>query len=187
MIRVSIGDGDYNDLMQVLKGAGKNTKSGLKKVINQTARDAKKEIHTKVLGDYVVKKKYFGNEQIKMVSATESRLIASISTAGRPIHLREFRSRKNSKKEAAKAFVKNGNQYKALETQGLKAFTAKMSNGKIAILRRSGKDQYPIKALHGPGRAQMARTVYEKNESDIQNSLKNNINRMIEQIIGGRS
>lgn len=184
MTRVYVDKEEYDLLVQVLKNAGKNTKTGLKRIVNQTAREAKKDLHNKVFDEYVVKKKYFGSDHIKLTSATNTSLKAGLLTSGRPIHLREFRSRKQTKKEAAKAFVKQENSYKALETKGIKAFVRKLSNGKIVILRRKTKKRYPLEALHGPGRAQMADKAYRKIEREVQNKLNININLMIGQVLG---
>lgn len=186
MIRVFIDENDYDILVRVLEIAGKNTRAGLKKAVNQTARYAKKSMHKKVLEEYVVHKKYFGSNQIEMTNATNSNLTARLRIVGRPIHLSEFKYLKNTKSDAAKAYVKKGNSYKGLETNGIKAFVAKMSNGKVVILRRKAKERYPVGTFYGPGLAQMAGQAYQKIEKEIQDKLHENINRMVEQIIGGK-
>lgn len=124
-----------------LKNLKSQAPSVLAKALNQTAKNARKELQTKAKEEYTVKAGKF-NKAMKINNAKKSRLTAVITSEGKPLQLSKFKTRFNKgdaaeakglKKHKLKPFVLGGADN---EGKDLKGFIAKFSSGHIALVQR---------------------------------------------------
>lgn len=165
------------EIQAVLKESGiKRPDSVIRKAINKTARNARKRILQGVKSDYAIKGA--SAKDVRLKTATASRLWAEIDSAGRPLSLvSHYRSRKNTKRNAARAAVKRGAPLKRLEAGGLKGFVAVMRNGHRGIFQRRSIARKPIKEFYGPSVPKLAemeyRTLEEETGRELESALWN--------------
>ena len=124
------------EIQAVLKESGiKRPDSVIRKAINKTARNARKRILQGVKSDYTIKGA--SAKDVRLKTATASRLWAEIDSAGRPLSLvTHYKYWRNTRKNAARAAVKRGAPLKRLEAVGIKGFVAVMRNGHRGIFQR---------------------------------------------------
>lgn len=191
-----------NRLESQLQNTPEKIPAVLKKLINDTAKSAKKESAARTREVYVVKTGAF-NKSMKMENATQRNLQAMIYTEGSQQPLYEFKRRKNSGKKAARAQVLTTGTLKELVLKGgedngkdLKAFVQKMKNGNIGIFQRmtraersasSSTKRNAIKQLYGISIPQMVENekVYSKIEKDIREELREGLAKHIAAVMEG--
>lgn len=202
MINVEV---DKVSLQKVEKKLGKLQSKApevLKKALNQTAKQARKDLAKKAQATYTVKVGGF-NKDMKIVSATNGRLEAVIKSQGKPIELKKFRISKASGTIRAQVLKSGG--LKPLEKGGIKAFvnnvansgqtrkkdTAKGAKGTsvthAAVAQRVGKERLPIKTFYGNSIPKMLgseKRVYGIVKPDIKKNLKKNVNEQIRRLVG---
>lgn len=170
----------------------------LVKAINQTAKDARKELAMKASEEYTIKNGGF-NKGMKIENATKSKPKAIITATGKPLALSGFKTQ-FSKGEAAKAKVLKKNRgLKALTLRGgeksgkdLKAFIVKFSSKHTAVVQRvpgkkmKDKNKEALKEFYSVSIPRMIgneKRVYKLVKPNIKKNLKKNIDIQIEKLI----
>lgn len=196
-----------NRLESQLQNTPEKIPAVLKKLINDTAKRAKKESAARTREVYVVKTGAF-NKSMKIENATQRNLQAMIYTEGNQQSLYEFKRRKNSGKKAARAQVLTTGTLKELVLKGgedngkdLKAFVQTIKDEKTGsehtgIFQRmtsaersvsSSTKRNAIKQLYGISIPQMVENekVYSKIEKDIREELREGLAKHIAAVMEG--
>jgi hypothetical protein len=165
----------------------------LKNAINATARQARKDLATEAKKTYVVKSGRF-NKAMRIKSATANRLEATIKATGAPMELKDFKTspagvRTGSKRPATtKGKVLAASGMKNLQKGDIKAFVVKFGSGHVSVGQRRGKERLPVKKLFSNSIPMMLgneKRVYGIVEPNIEDNLKENVNKQIEKILKG--
>lgn len=203
MIEISY---DQNMLAQVERKLGRMKSEApkvLKNAINQTAKQARKDLATEAQKTYTVKAGGF-NKAMKLKGATTSRLEATIKATGEPLPLKSFRISKAGGQIRAQVLKSGG--LKPLERNGIKAFvnnvakkdqerkkdTEKGRKGSkvthIAVAQRLGDKRLKIKTLWSnsiPVMIGNEKRVYGTVKPHIKDNLKKNVNAQVRKVLGG--
>lgn len=165
----------------------------LKNALNETAKQARKDLATEAQKTYMVKTGRF-NKAMKIKNATPSNLEAIIKVTGKVMGLKDFkvspatmRTGKN-RPEVVKAKVLKKSGMKPLEKGDIKAFVTKFSNGHVAVVQRRGEARKPIKALSSNSVPMMIgneKEVYGVVEPKINKNLKGNVKKQIKKVLEG--
>lgn len=181
------------ELLKVIEDALGSMKSESRKVlknaVNQTAKQAKKDLAKKAQETYVVKQGRF-TKAMKTKNASESNPTATIKVTGAQLELKDFkaspagvRTGKN-RPSAVKAKVLLSSGMKPL-VASTKAFIVKFKSGHVSIAQRRGKPRYPIKKLLSNSIPVMIGNedrVYGVVEPEIYDHLMDNIIKEIRRI-----
>lgn len=131
------------EIQKKLDSVHKRLPLTLRTVLNNAARDAKKDFDRAYKKEYALKRgSKSATLESSVVKATSKKLNAGIRARGTFASLSEFQNSPNTKKNAAKGHVYKSTQKKSLELkkEGLKAWVLKR-NGKNIILQRYPKGQ----------------------------------------------
>lgn len=181
---------DRNMLAKVereLRGTNANAKSVLKKAINKTARQARKDIAKEGQRTYTVKTGNF-NKAMKIQNATNANLEATVNAKGKAMELKDFKVspaqyKPGKRAEVVKAKVLKTSSMKRLEKGGIKAFVGKFVSGHVTVMQRQGKDRLPVKVLYSPSIPTMIgneKRMYKKIRPTIKSNLKENVEKQIQ-------
>jgi len=173
----------------------------LKNAINQTAKDARKDLAKEAQKTYTVKVGGF-NKYMKLTPATQSRLEATIKATGEHMQMKKFSvyggrggrnlavliNRSNGRKSFdSKAFVNNI----ARRGQTRKKDTKKGAKGSsvthLAAAYREGKARLHIHELYTVSIPQMIgneKDVYGVVEPDIEKNLRENVEKQVKRVLG---
>lgn len=184
----------------------------LSKAINATARK------TNTLMKQAIRKKYAYSRTDKIkaafkiaVRATKANPSATITVTSESQHLSDFKISPSSPSKgdygAAKAMAFKKGNMTPIEGNGVKAFTAMFSNGKIAIVQRVPGERYKkasalakrqakygkkadptrIKAFFGSSIPKMAAKVHEESVADqTMEILQENVQKFIKKTVEAR-
>ena len=197
MIEISY---DRNMLAQVEQKLGRMKSEApkvLKNAINQTAKQARKELANEAQKTYAVKTGRF-NKAMKIKNATSSKLEATIKATGKVMGLKDFKvslakvqTDIENRPEVIKAKVLKASQMKPLQQkrgEKLKAFVTKFSNGHMAVAQRKGKKRKPIRPFLTnsiPVMLGNEKRVYGVVKPYIKDNLKKNVNAQVRKVLGG--
>ena len=173
------------DLLRTIEdalGSMKNeSRRVLKNAVNDTARDAKKDLAKKAQETYAVKQGRF-TKAMKTQNATESSLTATINVTGeQPATYRTGQD----KPDVLKAKVLLSSSLKGLMKSNNKAFLVKFRNGHVSVAQRYHKTRYPIKKLLSNSIPTMIGSkdrVYGVIEPEIYDTLMDNILKEIKRV-----
>lgn len=191
MIKYKIDRKNLRHVQKALKSIEKGSETAIMRAVNNTAKKARKKLLEGVNKSYTVKAGGF-NSRIKIRRATRSRLYAEITSKGRPLTLKRFKTstRKGNGTEAdvtksgLKPLVSTGgkagikaNVRKAVDrfkgrkrassNYQIKAFKAKGG----LIMQRKTSDRYPLKVLRSVSAPKMLESVY-KGSKNIKQELR---------------
>mgnify|MGYP001048540360 CR=1 FL=1 len=191
MIEISY---DQNMITQIERKLGqmkKEAPKALKNAINQTAKQARKDLANEAQRTYTVKTGRF-NKAMKIKNATSSKLEATIRAKGGVMGLKDFKvspaNMQTGKKrpEVIKAKVLKSGSMKPLQMGELKAFVTKFSNGHMAVVQRRGNERKPLRTFHAnsiPVMLGNERHVYGIVKPDIKKNLKLNVEAQVRKIL----
>lgn len=182
------------DLLHTIEDALGSMKSEsrrvLKNAVNDTARDAKKDLAKKAQETYAVKQGRF-TKAMKTQNATESSLTATINVTGEQLELKDFKVSPatyrtgQDKPDVLKAKVLLSSSLKGLIKSNNKAFLVKFRNGHVSVAQRYHKTRYPIKKLLSNSIPTMIGSkdrVYGVIEPEIYDKLMDNILKEIKRV-----
>lgn len=194
MIEISY---DRNMLEQVERKLGRmksEAPKALKNALNQTAKQARKDLADEAQKTYTVKTGRF-NKAMKIKNATPARLEATIKATGRVMGLKDYkvspatmRTGANNRPDVVKAKVLKASGMKPLEMGGLKAFVTKFSSGHVAVAQRRGAARLPIKSFSAnsiPVMLGNEKRVYGIVKPHIKDNLKRNVQAQVTKILEG--
>lgn len=112
-------------------------KDVMKTALNETAKDARKELANKARNTYMVQYGAF-NKSMKIRKARKSNPTATIYSVGKPIALRGFAYIPHNREsgEAAKAHQLRGNRNVPIGKKGYRMFYARMPQGHTGLFMR---------------------------------------------------
>ena len=176
------------DLLHTIEDALGSMKSEsrrvLKNAVNDTARDAKKDLAKKAQETYAVKQGRF-TKAMKTQNATESSLTATINVTGDfKVSPATYRTGQD-KPDVLKAKVLLSSSLKGLMKSNNKAFLVKFRNGHVSVAQRYHKTRYPIKKLLSNSIPTMIGSkdrVYGVIEPEIYDTLMDNILKEIKRV-----
>lgn len=172
----------------------------LKNAINQTAKDARKELATEAQKTYTVKVGGF-NKYMKLKAATQSNLEATIKATGAHLEMKKFsvyggRNGRNlsvlinrthgRKSFRDNAFVNNIARRGQTRKKGSSKGGAGSSVKHMAAAVRKGSKRLPINELYSVSIPQMIgneKDVYGIVEPNIETNLQNNIAKQVAKIL----
>lgn len=193
MIEISY---DRNMLEQVERRLGRmksEAPKALKNAINQTAKQARKDLATEAQKTYTVKTGRF-NKAMKIKNATPSRLEVTIKATGKVMGLKDFKVSPvtmrtgENRPEVVKAKVLKSGGMKPLQMDSLKAFVTKFASGHVAVAQRRGSERKPIKAFSAnsiPVMLGNEKRVYGVVKPHIKENLKRNVQVQVRKILEG--
>ena len=200
MIEVKIDKKQINRVQNALSSMQSQTPNVLKKAINETAKQARKEMAEKAKQNYALKTSGF-NSSMRIKNATVGKLQADIITKGEALEIGKFKASPfryttgKNRPAYIKAKVLSQSQMKALVKSGVKAFVARFRNGHVAVAQRvpgkvmeSNPKKTFLKKLLSPSIPQMIGNetkVYGEVEPRIQTLLQENIQRELIRTMGG--
>jgi hypothetical protein len=204
LIDVVVDGKIINDLQKNFDKSNSKFATALKKAINETAKQARKDIANEARVKYTIKNSGF-NSAMKISSAKTSNLEAIISTKGNSNSLSKFKTKKNTSESAAYAKVLKSNSLKALGLKSaddngkdLKAFIVTMSNGHVAVVRRRNQEErskssskkrnsiIEYQSLSIPQMLGNEKSIYGIIEPNIKENLRENINKHVAMMMEGR-
>ena len=191
MIKYEIDREDLKHVRKALKGIEEGTETAIMRAVNSTAKEARRKLLEGVKKSYTGKVGGF-NSRMKIRRATRSRLYAEITSKGRPLTLKRFKtsSRKGSgtqadvTKSGLKPLISTGGKAgikasvrkvvdkfkgrrRASSDYQIKAFKAKGG----LIMQRKTSDRYPVKVLRSVSAPKMLESVY-KGSKNIRQELQ---------------
>lgn len=182
------------DLLHTIEDALGSMKSEsrrvLKNAVNNTARDAKKDLAKKAQETYAVKQGRF-TKAMKTQNATLSDPTATINVTGEQMELKDFKVSPATyktgpdKPDILKAKVLLSSSLKGLIKSNNKAFLVKFRSGHVSVAQRYYKSRLPIKKLLSnsiPTMIGSKERVFGVLEPEIYNTLMGNIIKEIERV-----
>lgn len=185
---------DQNTLAKVEKKLGSlksEAPKALKNAINQTAKQARKDLATEAQKTYVVKSGRF-NKAMTIKNATQSSLEATIKATGAPMELKDYKVSPATARTGAnrpdltKAKVLKAGSMKGLQKGNIKAFVAKFASGHASVAQRRGSAQLPLKVLFSNSIPKMLgneKRVYGVVRPTIEQNLQENIDKQVRKIL----
>lgn len=176
----------------------------LKNALNQTAKQARKELSEEAQKTYTIRNGGF-NKAMKLKAASASNLEAIIKAKGKPIQLKNFRISKSGGQVRAQVLKSGG--LKPLEKGGIKAFvnniarkgqirkkkTKKGAKGTqvkhMAVAQRLTEKRLHIKELYSNSVPVMIGNedrAYGVVEPHIQENLQRNVEEQVQKALHGR-
>lgn len=185
---------DQNTLAKVEKKLGSlksEAPKALKNAINQTAKQARKDLATEAQKTYVVKSGRF-NKAMTIKNATQSSLEATIKATGAPMELKDYKVSPATARTGAnrpdltKAKVLKAGSMKGLQKGNIKAFVAKFSSGHASVAQRRGSARLPLKVLFSNSIPKMLgneKRVYGIVRPMIEQNLQENVDKQVRKIL----
>ena len=185
---------DQNTLAKVEKKLGSlksEAPKALKNAINQTAKQARKDLATEAQKTYVVKSGRF-NKAMTIKNATQGSLEATIKATGAPMELKDYKVSPATARTGAnrpdltKAKVLKAGSMKGLQKGNIKAFVAKFSSGHASVAQRRGSARLPLKVLFSNSIPKMLgneKRVYGIVRPTIEQNLQENVDKQVRKIL----
>lgn len=185
---------DQNTLAKVEKKLGSlksEAPKALKNAINQTAKQARKDLATEAQKTYVVKSGRF-NKAMTIKNATQRSLEATIKATGAPMELKDYKVSPATARTGAnrpdltKAKVLKAGSMKGLQKGNIKAFVAKFASGHASVAQRRGSARLPLKVLFSNSIPKMLgneKRVYGVVRPTIEQNLQENIDKQVRKIL----
>lgn len=185
---------DQNMLAKVEKKLGSlksEAPKALKNAINQTAKQARKELATEAQKTYVVKSGRF-NKAMTIKNATQSSLEATIKATGAPMELKDYKvspataQTGPNRPSITKAKVLKAGSMKGLQKGDIKAFVAKFASGHASVAQRRGSARLPLKVLYSNSIPKMLgneKRVYGVVRPNISKNLQENVDKQVRKIL----
>lgn len=192
MIRVEVEKATIQSIEKKLNTLDKKMPDVLKQAINETAKQARKQLTTEAQRTYVIKTGRF-NKAMTMKKATKSHLEAVIGATGSVTELKDFKvspskyATGEKRPSVIKAKGLRANGMKALQKGDLKAFVAKFANGHQSVVQRRGKARLPLKVFYSSSMPKMLgneEKVFGIVGPDINTNLKLNLEKYISKALG---
>lgn len=201
MLTFEVDKEQIDTIEKALSGIKKDSKTILKKAINKTAKEVRKQLAKTAKETYAVKISGF-SKSMTIKSATVSKTEAIIKSEGEGLEIGKFRASpfryangKDRPKEI-KAKVLTASSMKALVKGNTKAFVARFRNEKsthLAIVERdsnkkmrSNPKKDALKKLLSPSIPQMLgneKKVYNKIEPQMKELIQKNIKQELERTL----
>ncbi len=203
MIEITVNRNTLGQIETRLGRMQNQAPSVLKNAINQTAKQARKDLASEAQKKYTIKNAGF-NRAMRLKAASVSNMEAVITASGAPIPLKNFRVSKAGGRVRAQVLKSGG--LKELEVGGRKAFvnniarkgqtrkrdTAKGGKGTqvkhMSVAQRLTEKRLPIKELYSNSIPIMIGNedrVYGVVKPHIQDNLQRNIEYQIRKVLGG--
>lgn len=203
MIEITINRNTLGQIETRLGRMQNKAPSVLKNAINQTAKQARKDLASEAQKKYTIKNAGF-NRAMRLKAASVSNMEAVITASGAPIPLKNFRVSKAGGRVRAQVLKSGG--LKELEVGGRKAFvnniarkgqtrkrdTAKGGKGTqvkhMSVAQRLTEKRLHIKELYSNSIPIMIGNedrVYGVVKPNIQDNLQRNIEYQIRKVLGG--
>lgn len=191
MITVEVEKATLRAIEKKLDTMGNKVPGIMKKAINETARQARKQLATEAQKTYVIKSGRF-NKAMTLKSATNSHLEAVVGSTGRVTELKDFKvspskfSTGGSRPPVVKGKGLRANSMKKLQKGDIKAFIIKFASGHVSVAQRLAKKRLPIKLLYSTSIPKMLgneQKVFGIVEPDIYKNLQNNLKKYISQAL----
>ena len=185
---------DQNMLAKVERKLGRmksEAPKALKTAINQTAKQARKDLASEAQKTYVVKTGRF-NKAMKIKNASAGNLEATIKATGAPMELKDFKvspatARTGPNRPSiTKAKVLSAGSMKGLQKGDIKAFVAKFSSGHASVAQRRGSARLPVKVLFSNSIPKMLgneKRVYGVVRPSIEEHLQENVDKQVRKIL----
>lgn len=185
---------DQNTLAKVEKKLGSlksEAPKALKNAINQTAKQARKDLATEAQKTYVVKSGRF-NKAMTIKNATQGSLEATIKATGAPMELKDYKVSPATARTGAnrpdltKAKVLKAGSMKGLQKGNIKAFVAKFSSGHASVAQRRGSARLPLKVLFSNSIPKMLgneKRVYGIVRPTIEQNLQENVDKQVRKFL----
>lgn len=163
----------------------------LKNAINQTAKQARKELAQEAQKTYVVKSGRF-NKAMTIKNATAGSLEAVIKAKGAPMELKDFKVSPATARTGAaqpsitKAKVLAASGMKGLQKGDIKAFVSKFASGHASVAQRRGRERLPLKVLYSNSIPKMLgneKRVFKVVKPNINKHLQENIDKQVRKIL----
>ena len=203
MIEITINRNTLGQIETRLGRMQNQAPSVLKNAINQTAKQARKDLASEAQKKYTIKNAGF-NRAMRLKAASVSNMEAVITASGAPIPLKNFRVSKAGGRVRAQVLKSGG--LKELDVGGRKAFvnniarkgqtrkrdTAKGGKGTqvkhMSVAQRLTEKRLHIKELYSKSIPIMIGNedrVYGVVKPNIQDNLQRNIEYQIRKVLGG--
>lgn len=204
MIEVTVNRSALKQIETRLGKMKSQAPRALKNAINQTAKDARKNLAKEAQETYTIKNGGF-NKAMKLHAASVSNLEATIKAKGEPVPLKNFRVSKAGGQVRAQVLKSGG--LKPLDKGGIKAFvnniakkgqkrkkkTKKGAKGTevrhMAVAQRLTEKRLHIKELYSNSVPMMIGNedrVYGVVEPHIQENLQRNVEEQVRKVLQGR-
>lgn len=207
-IEVRVDENDWRRLEHTLKYLGENTDKGLAKVVNKTAKEAKKLLAKQSNSEYATTDLGLRgfNNAMKIKTATGKSPVAEIISKDGSRELYKFKvspktaTRKNGRRPRMfKAKVLKASSFKKMQTADIKAFVTTFKSGHTTLVERTPskrmrnrrgngitKHNMALKALYAVPVPNMlaGEHGYLKASSMIDDVLQRNIDMEIEKLLG---
>lgn len=197
MIEVKISEAKIKEIDEKLQKVQEKTPNELKKIINDTAKEARKELAKETQSRYM-SKRYNAKgirEKISIKNATVGNVTATLKANGEVTELGEFKV-SNMTPNNRKTL-----RAKVLRTGGMRAlynaFVVRFKSGHVAVVervngkymraaRKKNKHWEKLEKKLSPSVPQMIGQAYEKDDMDMQQMLNENLKKHMEALLGGK-
>nr|DAS99716.1 MAG TPA: minor tail protein Z [Caudoviricetes sp.] len=207
-IEVRVDENDWRRLEHTLKYLGEDTDKGLAKVVNKTAKEAKKLLAKQSNSEYATTDLGLRgfNNAMKVKTATGKNPVAEIISKDGSRELYKFKvspktaTRKNGRRPRTfKAKVLKASSFKKMQTADIKAFVTTFKSGHTTLVERTPgkrmrnrrgngitKHNMALKALYAVPVPNMlaGEHGYLKASAMIDDVLQRNIDMEIEKLLG---
>ena len=207
-IEVRVDENDWRRLEHTLKYLGEDADKGLAKVVNKTAKEAKKLLAKQSNSEYATTDLGLRgfNNAMKVKTATGKNPVAEIISKDGSRELYKFKvspktaTRKNGRRpRALKAKVLTSSSFKKMQTADIKAFVTTFKSGHTTLVERNPgkkirnrrgkgitKHNMALKALYAVPVPNMlaGEHGYLKASAMIDDVLQKNIDMEIEKLLG---
>lgn len=203
MITIRIQQEAISDIEKKLDKMSKRTPAVLKKAINETAKQAKKDMLTETLKKYMIKIGSF-EKSTQIKNATVNNLEAVISVKGTVQELIDFKVSATKKTTMAQVMTEGSMKEIKSKRHGTVAFVTRFESGHRAVVQRVLDKKYSskgaekrlkkygphadltkIKKLFSISLPKMEEKVYGVLRPEIKANLKKNIEKHINLMLEG--
>ena len=165
-------------------------KRGLKKILNEMAKQTREEIHAKSRKRYTLKVGEFRKSDIRVRKATVLRLEATLTVSGPTESIKSYRNKENTVRKGVRAQVLKGSGWKELKMKdgSLKAFVAGVTKGHedtvhIDVFQRVRKSRLPIRKINSPGRAKISDVLFRDMQEEEGRELTRRVRALAERTL----
>jgi hypothetical protein len=201
MIKIEVEKEELSNIEKRLENMSKESSNVLKKALNETGRQAKKDLLKATKMRYALTGGAGElNKSVNTKSATKSNLVYTIESKGGVREISDFKASpfevKNglNRNKIIKAKVLKTSGMKGLQKGNIKAFVAQFKSGHKAVVERnpdkkmkSNPQKEALRKILSPSVPSMLSTTYGETEQGIYNILKENISKHIQTVLGGKS
>ena len=202
MIKVEVDKRTMRSIEFKLGKLSSKAPTVMKKAINDTAKQARKQLAMEAQKQYSIKFGRF-NKTMRIKNASIASPVAIIKTTGQSLEIMDFKASPNkyltgdNKPDVIKGKVYRKGRLKNLQRGNLKSFIVKFKNGHVSVVQRVKKGSEPeksklghryIKKLLSPSIPTMLGNeakVYGIVKPVIENNLKINLQKHIKMVLEG--